>query len=489
MFLKKTKRICQLFIQKNFNTFRVCIIGSGPAGFYTADKLLKNIPGCLVDMYEAFPFPFGLLRLGVAPDNFEIKNLKNKFSKVGEYDGFHFIGNVRVGKDISLLQLKPHYDCLVMAYGASEDRKLGLHLEGTLRGIYSAQSFVGWYNGHYEYQELNPDLESSDVAVIVGHGNVALDIARILLSDPNVLSKTDITKRALEGLRRSKIKHVKIIGRRGPLQMSFTINELRKLMELSNISFSTPNLDSYINQYVLPENLTRSQKRLFDLLLKKNSLKPDMTNRSWSLEFLLSPCKFIKDESKLNILSSVLFEKNILKKCPNKNILKAVGIGETVNINTSCLIRSIGYKGIAIENCGDIGIPFDSDRGIIPNISGRVLSDSEGKFAYELPGIYTSGWIKTGPVGVITNTMYSAFETANSIIEDWKSKKPFLNSTSKESRHGFNALLPYFKEKGIRFIQWKDWKKLEDLEFKKGKELGKMREKFVSINEILKILE
>ncbi|QSL65546.1 hypothetical protein MERGE_002859 [Pneumocystis wakefieldiae] len=476
-------------MKKNFNTFRVCIIGSGPAGFYTADKLLKNISGCSVDMYEAFPFPFGLLRFGVAPDNLEIKNLKNKFSRIGEYDGFHFIGNVRVGKDISLLQLKPHYDCLVMAYGASEERKLGLDLEDSLRGIYSAQSFVGWYNGHYKYQELNPDLESSDVAVIVGHGNVALDIARILLSDVDELSKTDITKRALEGLRRSKIRHVKIIGRRGPLQMSFTISELRKLMELSNISFSMPNLDSYINQYVLPENLTRFQKRLFDLLLKKNNLNPDMTNRLWSLGFLLSPRQFIRDESKLNILSSVLFEKNLLEKCPNKNILKAIGTGEMVNINTSCLIRSIGYKGTAIENCSDIGIPFDNNRGIIPNISGRVLSNSEEKFAYVLPGVYTSGWIKTGPVGAIANTMYDAFETANSIIEDWKSKKPFLNSTGKESRDGFDTLLSCFKEKGIRFIQWKDWKKLEDLEFKKGKELGKIREKFISINEVLKILE
>ncbi|KTW31384.1 hypothetical protein T552_00029 [Pneumocystis carinii B80] len=487
--LFKSRKICQLLINRKLNTFRVCIIGSGPAGFYTADKLLGNVSGCFVDMYEAFPFPFGLLRLGVAPDNFEIKNVKNKFSKIAEYDGFRFIGNVRIGKDISLIELKRHYDCLVMAYGASEDRKLGLELENSLRGIYSAQSFVGWYNGDFRYQELNPDLESSDVAVIIGHGNVALDIARILLSEANILSKTDITERALETLRKSKIRHVKIIGRRGPLEMSFTIGEVRKLMELSNVSFCTPNLDSYISEYVLPENLTRSQKRLFDLLMEKNTLKPDITNKSWSLEFLLSPYQFKKDESKLNTLSSVLFEKNILKKCPNENILKAIGIGEMVNINTSCLIRSIGYKGIAIENCGDISIPFDNNRGIIPNICGRVLSNSNREIAYELPGIYTSGWIKTGPVGVIANTMHGAFETANSIIQDWKNKKPFLNSTSNEPRHGFNALLPYFKEKGIRFIQWKDWKKLEDLEYKKGKELGKFREKFVSINEILKILE
>ncbi|CCJ28632.1 unnamed protein product [Pneumocystis jirovecii] len=490
-FLGKIRKICQSAVQNDFRAFRVCIIGSGPAGFYTADRLLKSIPKCEIDMYEALPMPFGLVRFGVAPDHYEIKNVQNQFSKIAESKKFHFIGNIRIGRDISLQQLKPHYDCMVMAYGASKDRELGLPGEGSIRGIYSARSFVGWYNGHYEFQELNPDLESTDLAVIVGHGNVALDIARILLVDPSILEKTDITEKAMESLRKSKIKHVKIIGRRGPMQMSFSTKELRKLTEFSTISFCTPNLDLYINQSLLSSDLVRSKKRLFDLLLKENVLNPNTNNKLWSLEFLLSPHQFVKYESKPDTLLSVLFEKNILRKCPDENILKAVGTGEIININTGCLIRSIGYKGVAIENSEDIGIPFDTNKGIIPNVSGRVISgyNANTSETSELPGIYTSGWIKTGPIGVIANTMYDAYETSDCIIEDWKNGKLFLNPTGIELKPGFNALLSYFKSKNIQYIQWKDWQKLNDLENKIGKELGKVRKKFTSIKEILEIIK
>ncbi|KAG5439713.1 hypothetical protein PCK2_000753 [Pneumocystis canis] len=216
-----------------------------------------------------------------------------------------------------------------------------------------------------------------------------------------------------------------------------------------------------------------------------------MKSKSWSLEFLLSPRQFIKHEFKSNTLSSVVFEKNILKACPNKDTLQAVGTNEIINIDTSCLIRSIGYKGIAIENSDNMGIPFDTDKGIIPNVFGRVLSKHKGETSdiHNIPGIYTSGWIKTGPVGVVANTMYDAFETSDSIIEDWNTGKSFLNPATVEFKPGFNALLTHFKDKNIRFIQWKDWKKLEDLEYKKGEKLGKIREKFTSIKEILEILE
>ncbi|KAG4303978.1 hypothetical protein PORY_002631 [Pneumocystis oryctolagi] len=488
---KRIRKFSQSAIRDNLRAFRACIIGSGPAGFYTANRLLKGIPGSEIDMYEAFPVPFGLLRFGVAPDHDEIKNVQNQFSEIAKCERFHFIGNVRVGSDVSLKQLKPYYDCMVMAYGASKDRELGIPGEKDIQGIYSARSFVGWYNGHYEFQELNPDLESSDLAVIIGHGNVALDIARILLIDPKDLEKTDITEKALECLRKSKIKRVKIIGRRGPMQMSFSTKELRKLTELSMVSFYTPDLDLYINQSLLSDNLTQSKKRLFDLLLKKNTLNPDINNKLWSLDFLLSARQFIKHESKPNTLSSVLFEKNVLKKGPNESSLMAVGTGELVNIDTNCLIRSIGYKGVAIENSEDIGIPFDSERGIIPNVFGRVLSSHKEKISdtFELPGIYTSGWIKTGPVGVIVNTMYDAFETSDSIIEDWNNGKMFLNPTNVELKPGFNALLSYFKDKNIQYVQWKEWQKLDELENKKGKELGKIRKKFTSIKEILEIIK
>ena len=198
---------------------RIAIIGSGPAGFYTAHRLLQKVPDAVIDMYEQLPVPYGLVRFGVAPDHPEVKNCQDTFEEVAQSPRFNYIGNIRVGHDIELAKLKPHYDAMLFSYGADEDRRLGIPGED-LEGVLSARAFVGWYNGLPQFQGLKPDLLSGEHAVIVGQGNVALDVARILLAPLDHLRKTDITEQAIQALSESKVKHVRVVGRRGPLQVS-----------------------------------------------------------------------------------------------------------------------------------------------------------------------------------------------------------------------------------------------------------------------------
>ena len=201
----------------------MAVIGSGPAGFYTAYKVMSKIENSMVDMYEQLPVPFGLVRFGVAPDHPEVKNCQDKFEEVAESPRFNFVGNISIGNQAGALPLRtllPHYDAILFAYGASKDRALGIEGEDSLKGIYSARAFVGWYNGLPEYSSLAPDLTMGEEAVVVGQGNVALDVARILLQDPEILKETDITTNAIQTLRKSQVKRVRVVGRRGPMQVS-----------------------------------------------------------------------------------------------------------------------------------------------------------------------------------------------------------------------------------------------------------------------------
>jgi adrenodoxin-NADP+ reductase len=198
---------------------RVAVVGSGPAGFYTAYRLMNKVQDAMVDMYEQLPVPYGLVRFGVAPDHPEVKNCQDKFEEVAASPRFNYIGNVQVGTDVPLLDMKPHYDAILFSYGASQDKKLGISGED-MEGVYSAREFVGWYNGLPQFQNLNPRLDHGEEAIIIGNGNVAIDVARILLSSVERLRHTDITEKALETLKANRIKSVRIVGRRGPLQVS-----------------------------------------------------------------------------------------------------------------------------------------------------------------------------------------------------------------------------------------------------------------------------
>ncbi|KAL6719886.1 NADPH-adrenodoxin reductase [Lecanora helva] len=466
---------------KDGSPFRMAVLGSGPAGFYTAYKVMSSIENAVVDMYESLPVPFGLVRFGVAPDHPEVKNCQEKFEEVASSPRFNFIGNIEVGKDLPLVSLKSHYNAILFSYGATEDKKLGIPGENSLQGIYSARDFVGWYNGLPDKASMAPNLELSDEAVIVGQGNVALDVARTLLSNVDSLRKTDMTDYALATLAKSRVKRVHVVGRRGPMQAAFTIREVRELMNLPSVSFAPIKGDLFPSDIA---KLQRTPKRLIQLLSKGSSTLDPQAQKKWSLDFLLSPMSFESSDKASNTLSSILFQKQTLKG-PDKyqRSTQVEPTADLLRLNTSLAFRSIGYKSEAINGMQDLDIEFDNVRGVIPNDSdGRIITPSAS--GAHIPGLYCSGWVKRGPAGVIANTMEDAFGTANAITNDLQNRQPFMRG-----EEGWTALQAEARRKGLRPISWSDWQKIDAAEKDRGKLVGKEREKFPSAQEMLATLE
>ncbi|KAI8137881.1 hypothetical protein BJV82DRAFT_633632 [Fennellomyces sp. T-0311] len=456
--------------------FRLAVVGSGPAGFYTSHRLLKDVPNVNIDVYDSLPVPHGLVRFGVAPDHPEVKNVMTTFDKVAEDDRFRFLGNVTVGSStnaVSVDELKQNYDAILFSYGASEDRHLGIPNEDVY-GVESARAFVAWYNGLPGFDTLKLPLDDTDTAVVIGQGNVALDVARILLSPIDTLRKTDITEYALDALSRSRIKHVHVVGRRGPLQAAFTSKELREQMNLPDVSFKADMewIKSEIEaaQPVLSKN--RPLKRMMGILEKGS--KSTSTDRSWSLEFLRSPSEILTDADRTRV-QGIRYELNRLEGPPLG--AKAVGTGQFADQECGLVLRSIGYKSLPME-----GVPFDARQGRVPNSYGKIL-DAEGN---EVPGMYTAGWLKRGPTGVIVSTMTDAYETAETIVDDLKESRPMLDGSGKKGAEGLTEI---FKSRNIRPVSYGEWKRIEAAEFAAGEKLGKPREKFRSPEDMLAVLD
>ena len=421
-----------------------------------------------------------------------------------------------MGRDLPLRSFKDHYNAIVFAYGASADRKLGIPGEEDLKGIYSARAFVGWYNGLPEYGNLAPDL-SGEEAVIIGQGNVALDIARTLLSPIDRLRATDMTDQALAALAKSNIKHVRVVGRRGPMQASFTIKEVRELMTLHDVGFSSIDLDLLP---IVGTTLPRAQKRLMDLLRKASSHSsqpPDANTpgtRSWGLDFLLSPKSFNPAADNSRRLSSVTFTKNHLQgPDPFDPSARALGTypEEQITLPASTAFRSIGYRSEPLPGMvSDLSIDFDPHKGIIVNDGvGRALSPRDPSTnnnnsnppppTTPLPGIYCAGWVKRGPTGVIAGTMEDAFATAEALVHDWQHAKNSNNKNNSNSREqggvrflggdgqGWDALQRQIRP-GKRTISWEDWRVIDRAERERGKRVGKEREKFGGVEEMLEVL-
>ncbi|KAM7204441.1 hypothetical protein V8F20_003557 [Naviculisporaceae sp. PSN 640] len=486
------------------NPFRVAVIGSGPAGFYTTYRLMSKVHGAKVDMYEQLPVPFGLVRFGVAPDHPEVKNCREKFEEVAASPDFTFVGNVSVGDQpghpeagrIPLASILRHYNAVVFAYGSSKDKTLGIPGESDLKGIYSAREFVGWYNGLPEHADLAPDLTQGDEAVIIGQGNVALDVARMLLEDVDVLRKSDITAHALETLSKSKIKRVHVVGRRGPMQAAFTIKEVRELMKLPPVAFHP------VDQSLLPPDikaLPRAPRRLIELLLKHSEQQPPtsatLKPKSWSLDFCLSPKKFLPNPSSPLTLGSTEFERTSLSDPFSPNAY-ALGTGETLTFPSSIAFRSIGYKSTPLKEFADIGIPFDERRGVIDNDGhGRVWHEERTQDAAQtfghFPGLYCAGWVKRGPTGVIASTMEDAFATADAIAEDLsKGNVPFLRHKEGRPAKGWEGVrADTGVDKKAKVVGWEDWLKIDQAERERGKGDGKEREKFTRTADMLAVLE
>lgn len=391
------------------------------------------------------------------------------------------------GRSVHLSSLLRHYDAIVFAYGASKDRSLGIPGE-SLKGIYSAREFVGWYNGLPEFANLNPDL-SHEQAIIIGQGNVALDVTRILLEDVDKLRKTDIADYALEALSRSRVKDIRVVGRRGPMQAAFTIKELRELMQLPDTSFRG------VHEGLIPPNLKsleRPRRRLMEVLAKGSKTDAKSAARTWSLDFCLSPSSFQSNDQVASSVDRTTLEKTHLTDIhdPQASIN---GKGDTVEFPSPLVFRSIGYKSEPLPEFEALGIPFDERKGVIVSSDdqGRVATTVDKEAKGHASGLYCAGWVKRGPTGVIASTMKDAFLTAEAIAEDWKAGKPFLRSRNAvEARDDVSAGWEGVKSEGGYelancVVDWSGWLAIDKAEKQLGEAEGKKRQKFTAIQEML----
>ena len=443
---------------------RVAIIGSGPSGFYAAEAIFASNLTVYVDMFDRLPAPFGLVRYGVAPDHPKIKNVIKIYEKIDSDMRFGFFGNVTVGRDIRVDELQLFYDALIFTCGGQTDRRLGI-LGEDLLGSHTATEFVAWYNGHPDYRDRKFDL-SCETAVVIGQGNVAKDVSRILCKTVDELKNTDITQHALEALKTSKVREVHLIGRRGPVQAAFTLPEIKEFGELNHCE---PVFDSIDDLKLSPESQTELADPNYPIRKKNWEVFQEFAARPKSnkpkkfvIHFLKSPVEIVGNAK----VEKIILEKNKLTGPPNEQ--KSQGTGQKQELPCGLVFRSVGYKGVPIT-----GVPFDEKWGVFPNKDGRIVDGDK-----ILSGLYASGWIKRGPTGVIGTNKPDSVATVQSLLAD----VPRLNPCAHPSSDELKELL---KTKNIKFVTFADWKKIDAAEIERGKPLGKPREKFIKIEEML----
>jgi ferredoxin/flavodoxin---NADP+ reductase len=451
---------------------RVAVIGAGPSGFYAAEALLKTLDDVSVDIFDRLPTPYGLVRYGVAPDHQKIKSVTKLYERVCQNDNVRFLGNVELGRDIFRAELKRHYDAIIYSVGAPADRNLNIPGED-LPGSLSATTFVAWYNAHPDYAEMDmlAHLQHPTVAV-VGMGNVAVDVTRILAKSVAELRQTDIADHALETLAESKVTDIHMLGRRGPAQGKFTTKELRELGELENADIMVEpkqlELDP-ASEASLEGNpmLAKNVQILRDFAAKEPTGKP----RRVHLRFLVSP-KLVspKEVHGGERVSGVVLEKNRLDA--QGDYLAAVGTGEQDTLDAGLLLRSVGYRGVPLPD-----VPFDERRAVIPNDHGRVLAEAGGA---PVMGEYVAGWIKRGPNGVIGTNKADANETVKQLAADVDTLAYVSDEAATPA--AVDALLESRQVKVVRFA---DWLALDKLETERGQASGRPRVKVAKLEEML----
>lgn len=448
------------------NPVCAAIVGSGPSGFYAAEALLASEQTVLVDVLERLPSPFGLVRSGVAPDHPKLKQPIRVYQQIAESPRFRFLGNVTVGRDVSVEELKGCYHVVVFACGAETDRTLGISGEH-LAGSHAATEFVGWYNGHPDYRDLVFDL-SHETAVVIGQGNVAVDVCRILAKTVDELRHTDIAKHALEVLAESRIRDIYMIGRRGPAQAKFTHQELRELGDLADCDPIVDPRDLELNPASceeLAERRNRANIKSYEVLQGFASRAPSTRHRHCHIQFFKSP-KELKGTGRLE---RVVLARNRLEGEPSQQVARETG--DVEELACGVLFRSIGYRGVPIA-----GVPFDDGRGIFSSRDGRIV---EGQNV--VPGLYAAGWIKRGPTGIIGTNREDSVATVSSILADL----PKINAGAKPGADGMKGLL---ESRGIRVVSYADWRKIDAAEVRRGAAAGKPREKFTRVEEMLELL-
>jgi ferredoxin--NADP+ reductase len=440
---------------------RVAIVGSGPAGFYAAGALLAADEPIEVDMIDRLPTPWGLVRLGVAPDHPKLKTVSRAFERIAEQPGFRFLGNVEIGRDLGHADLADLYDAVVYAVGAQSDRKLGIPGED-LPGSWSATEFVAWYNGHPDFQHVPFDL-NHERAVVIGNGNVALDVARMLALTAEELAPTDTTDQAIDAINASLLREIIVVGRRGPAQASFTTPELKELGDLAGADVL---VDAADLEGAAPEgtNAERNVAVLLDFAGREPSGKP----RTVRLRFFLSPVEIHGNGR----VESIELVRNRLEERDGR--LVAVPTDERETVECGLVFRSVGYRGVALP-----GVPFDEARGTIRNDRGRVLDDDDAV----VPGVYCAGWIKRGPTGIIGTNKRDATETVELMVEDVREGRLTVKGASAAA---VDALLA---DRGARVVLYDGWSAIDGVERAAGEPLGRPRVKLVTWDELLQAAE
>jgi len=452
------------------NPLRVAIIGAGPTGFYAAGHFLDQKKVAVqVDLYERLPTPFGLVRYGVAPDHQKIKSVTKVFDKIATDPRFRFFGNVELGKHVRVADLRQFYHQIMYTTGAQTDKRMGIPGEDLL-GSHPATEFVAWYNGHPDFRDYQFDLTQESVAV-VGVGNVAVDVARILCRTPEELRKTDIAEYALEALSQSRVKEVYILGRRGPAQAAFTNPEVKELGEMADTDAFTladeVKLDP-LSEAAMAASADRATARKVEILQSYANHQPTGKSRRLVLRFLVSPVELTGNEQ--GQVTAMKIVKNKLV-ASDAGSLRPQATGEYETLPVGLVFRSIGYNGVALPD-----VPFHHKWGVILNQEGRVVSEGEQK---PVVGEYTGGWIKRGPSGVIGTNKPDALETVNHMLEDLAAGVTLTPENADR-----DAAAAFVAERQPNYFSYADWLKVDEVEVAKGQALGRPRVKFVGAEEM-----
>ena len=441
---------------------RVAVVGSGPAGFYAAAALLAAEPPARVDMIERLPTPWGLVRLGVAPDHPKLKEVSRAFERTAKKDGFRFFGDVEVGRAVSHEDLARIYDAVVYAVGAQTDRRLGIAGED-LPGSWSATELVAWYNGHPDFQHLEFDL-SVERAVVVGAGNVALDVVRMLSLTHEELAPTDATDAAIDAIVAAGLRELVVLARRGPAQAAFTTPELKELGELAGADVVVDPADLVLDPVseAALEHDTNARRNL-EVLREFAARGPATKPRRIVLRFKVSPVAILGDER----VEAIEIVRNELRP-DDRGRVAAVPTGERETIPCGLVFRSIGYQGVPLP-----GVPFDESRGTVPNDGGRVL-DSDGR---PIPGVYCAGWIKRGPTGVIGTNKKDATETVELLLADARDGR--LPRPEDEA-----DLADLLAARDVEPVLYTGWEEIDEVERGAGQPLGRPRVKLTTWDEL-----
>ena len=456
------------------NPLRVAIIGAGPSGFYVADHLFRQRELVVeLDMFDRLPTPFGLVRAGVAPDHQKIKSVTKVFDRIASRPNFRFYGNVELGTHITVEDLRAHYHQICYATGAQTDRHMGIPGEDLQRS-HSATEFVTWYNGHPDCLECQFDLSQERVAV-VGVGNVAVDVARILSRTPDELMKTDIADHALEALSCSRVKEIYLLGRRGPAQAAFSTPEIKELGELEVTEVTVlpeeVKLDD-LSRAALERNPDQATIRKIEILRGYATRKTVQKSRMLIIRFLVSPVELIGNDA--GQVTGMRLVRNELY-ATEAGTLRPRPTDQFEELPAGLVFRSVGYRGVPLP-----GVPFNEKWGVILNEKGRVI---EPDTQQPVMGEYTAGWIKRGPTGVVGTNKPDAAETSMCMVEDL-AEGLVLKPTQPEVAAAENLV----RERQPRFFTYADWLRLDELEVARGRAAGRPRIKFTCVQDMLAAL-